>query len=85
MNDMEYFDAEELSEVISDIIFNKNRECRLSKEHPEMTNDYLMTFGRYVKQEARFYNEGKDKKIKFSGLLGRCMREIKNSSMGATQ
>ena len=74
--------AEELAEVISNLMNTKDSYCRLVKKSPELTNIYLKIFGNYVKYQGRIFNaECSEEKVKFSGLLGRYMREIKNASM----
>jgi len=85
LENMSFGVAEELAEILSDINNDKEADCRLVKEHPIMTSYLLRTFGKYVKQEAKKFNEEYGKEVKFSGLLGRYMREIKNASKGATQ
>lgn len=76
--------AEELAEVISFLRNTKDKYCRLVKKSPELTNIYLRMFGNYVKYQGRTFNaeECGEEKVKFSGLLGRYMREIKNASAG---
>ncbi|VVB83615.1 Uncharacterised protein [uncultured archaeon] len=70
-----------LVDLLVDVDYTKKEGCKVVKERPELTNTYLRMFGGYFKSITAKFNKNYETQIKFSGLLGRCMREIKNASM----
>ena len=89
LSEFDYYAAQNLADTLVDINSSKDAICCVVKVYPEIVNDYLRLFGKEVKVRAKAFNRANeqdlDEKIKFSGLLGRYMREIKNASKGATQ
>jgi hypothetical protein len=81
VNEMLYFTAVDLAEILVSINNVKEEKCKTVREHPELTGIILRSFRNYIKNEAMGFNYKYEQNIKFSGLLGRYMREIKNASV----